>query len=277
MSKDLIPFFIKELSSFYSDTEAINFAYWCINYMFEKSRSEWKIIEDFELKTNEKAQIENIILKLKDYQPIQYIFGQTDFYGLKIKVNSSCLIPRPETEELVHWILQSEYNNALDIGTGSGCVAVALAKHSNAQISALDKSLEALNIAKENAAMHQVNITFLHHDIFEEIQFNSPFDLIVSNPPYVLNNEKPYMKKNVLDYEPHLALFVEDDQPLKFYQQIIHFSKHNLKAQGNIFFEINEQYADQIKNLLEKNSFENILIKKDLQSKNRMVKANKKL
>ena len=186
------------------------------------------------------------------------------------------MIPRPETEELVHWILQHNFTKALDIGTGSACIPIALAKHKEAQITALDISSDALSIARENAKKNTVDIHFIEHNIFNDIDLKTSFDLIVSNPPYVLESEKTLMNNNVLDYEPHLALFVSDNDALIYYKRIIDFSKVYLQREGLLFLEINEQKSVEIKELLENNGFENILIKRDMQGKNRMVKAVRK-
>ena len=217
-----------------------------------------------------------VVSRLQKFEPLQYILGECEFYGLSFKVSPYCLIPRPETEELVHWILQHNFTKALDIGTGSACIPIALAKHKEAQITALDISSDALSIARENAKKNTVDIHFIEHNIFNDIDLKTSFDLIVSNPPYVLESEKTLMNNNVLDYEPHLALFVSDNDALIYYKRIIDFSKVHLQREGLLFLEINEQKSVEIKDLLENNGFENVLIKKDMQGKNRMVKAVRK-
>ncbi len=218
-----------------------------------------------------------IVSRLKKHEPIQYIFGECEFNGLVFKLSPACLIPRPETEELTRWILEDDFINGLDIGTGSGCIAISLAKFSNINMNALDISSEALEIAKLNAIKNNVSINFMKHDIFEDLSTEHKFDLIVSNPPYVLESEKSNIRQNVLDFEPELALFVDDNNALLYYKRIVGFSKEILNDGGVLFFEINEQKAFEVKDLLEKNSFQDILIKKDMQGRNRMVKAVWKL
>lgn len=277
MSNDILPHFKSELKAIYSENEINSIVYWCIDSILKMNRSEWLIKANYLLSKNNITRFEEIIERLKKHEPIQYIIGECEFYGLNFKVNPSCLIPRPETEELVRWVLEGKYNSGLDICTGSGCIAISLAKDSNIQMSALDISPEAIEIAKQNAIKNNTTVSFLEKDIFEDFFFENKFDFIVSNPPYVLESEKLKMQKNVLEYEPELALFVSDDEALKYYERIVEFSMINLKDGGVLFFEINEQKAHEVKDLLEKKSFNDILIKKDMQGKNRMVKAVWKL
>lgn len=277
MSNDILPLFKSELHLVYSDIEIESLFYWCIHSIFNSSRSEWLLKADFSLSSEEINTFIEIVSRLKKLEPIQYVLGECEFCGLTFTLNPSCLIPRPETEELVHWILEDNFKRGLDIGTGSGCIAISLAALSNIQMNALDISVGALELAKRNAKQNNVSIDFFTHDIFDDFQFDNKFDFIVSNPPYVLESEKLVMQKNVLDYEPELALFINDDEALKYYERIVEFSKMNLKDEGVLFFEINEQKATEIKRLLEKNLFSDILIKKDMQGKNRMVKAVWKL
>lgn len=277
MTKDIMPYFTKELNSFYSNNELESMAFWCIDSVSNLNRSEYLLSSNSPLSEQDITVYINIIKRLKTYEPLQYILGKCDFYGLTLKVNPSCLIPRPETEELVQWILEHNFKNIADIGTGSGCIPIAVAKHSNADITAFDISSEALLVAQENAKHNHVEVDFIEHDIFNDIDLDKSFDLIVSNPPYVLESQKIWMNKNVLDYEPHLALFVTDNEALRYYQRIIEFSKVHLQKEGLLFFEINEQKSVEIKEMLENNGFADILIKKDMQGKNRMVKAVRKL
>lgn len=277
MSNDILPLFKSELHLVYSDIETESLFYWCIHSIFNSSRSEWLLKADFSLSSEEINTFTEIVSRLKKHEPIQYVLEECEFCGLTFTLNPSCLIPRPETEELVHWILEDNFKRGLDIGTGSGCIAISLAALSNIQMNALDISVGALELAKRNAKQNNVSIDFFTHDIFDDFQFDNKFDFIVSNPPYVLESEKLVMQKNVLDYEPELALFINDDEALKYYERIVEFSKMNLKDEGVLFFEINEQKATEIKRLLEKNLFSDILIKKDMKGKNRMVKAVWKL
>ena len=276
MIRDILPYFERELTQFYSKKEAQNMAFCSIHSISNLSRSEYLLSSNIPLSADTVSFYQSVVSRLQKFEPLQYILGECEFYGLSLKVSPSCLIPRPETEELVHWILQHNFTKVLDIGTGSACISIALAKHKDAQIMALDISSDALSIARENAKYNTVNIHFIEHDIFNDIELKNSFDLIVSNPPYVLESEKRLMKNNVLDYEPHLALFVSDKEALLYYKRIIDFSKLHLQKEGLLFLEINEQKSVEIKELLENNGFKNILIKKDMQGKNRMVKAVRK-
>ena len=276
MIRDILPYFERELAQFYSNKEVQNMAFWCIHSISKLSRSEYLLSSNSPLSKDTVSFYQSVVSRLQNFEPLQYILGECEFYGLSLKVSPSCLIPRPETEELVHWILQHNFTKALDIGTGSACIPIALARHKEAQITALDISSDALSIARENAKKNTVDIHFIEHNIFNDIDLKTSFDLIVSNPPYVLESEKTLMNNNVLDYEPHLALFVSDNDALIYYKRIIDFSKVHLQREGLLFLEINEQKSVEIKDLLENNGFENVLIKKDMQGKNRMVKAVRK-
>ena len=203
------------------------------------------------------------------------ILGETEFYGLQFKVNEHTLIPRPETEELVEWILKEEFSSALDIGTGSGCIAITLAKNTNAKITAIDISKEAIDVAKENTKNNKVEIDFMLQDILQA-ETLSKVDLIVSNPPYILNSEKQKMESNVLDFEPDLALFISDNNPLLFYKKIGVLAEKSLNCGGKLYFEINEKYGAEILEMLSKIGFVDIALKKDINDKDRMVKAIKK-
>lgn len=276
MIRDILPYFERELAQFYSNKEVQNMAFWCIHSISKLSRSEYLLSSNSPLSKDTVSFYQSVVSRLQNFEPLQYILGECEFYGLSLKVSPSCLIPRPETEELVHWILQHNFTKALDIGTGSACIPIALARHKEAQITALDISSDALSIARENAKKNTVDIHFIEHNIFNDIDLKTSFDLIVSNPPYVLESEKTLMNNNVLDYEPHLALFVSDNDALIYYKRIIDFSKVHLQKDGLLFLEINEQKSVEIRELLESNGFENVLIKKDMQGKNRMVKAVRK-
>lgn len=233
-------------------------------------------------------KFENAIKRLKKQEPIQYIIGVTEFYGLPFKVTESTLIPRPETEELVHWTLESSKCKnkdltILDIGTGTGCIAIALAKNlPNAKIYAVDLSTKALTIAKTNAKLNSVSVEFLELDILnwdastDDFQFKDlTFDIIVSNPPYVRTLEKAQMSANVLKYEPDLALYVKDDDPLIFYKKIAEFAKTFLKNDGQLFFEINQYLGTEMIDLLNCLDYEAIKLRKDIFENDRMVSAVK--
>jgi len=248
---------ISELSSIY-EMDELNSIYNLLSEDYLKiPRS--KILLANEINLNESNQIlfMSALERLKTHEPIQYVLGKTTFMNLEFKVNSSVLIPRPETEELVRLILNEDLDGKeiLDIGTGSGCIAVSLAKNlPNAKVSALDISKDALEVAKENAKSNNVDIEFINADIFE-YKSEKKYDIIVSNPPYVRESEKLLMKKNVLDFEPHLALFVDDIDPLLYYKEIINSLKCNLNVNGFFFFEINTIYYDQLEKLLKNYGF----------------------
>lgn len=240
-------------------------------------------------------KLNNILLGLVKGTPIQYIIGQTEFYGLKFKVNPSVLIPRPETEELVEWILsvcssqfsvdssvatsQAKVVNVIDIGTGSGCIAIALKKHlPKAYVSAIDVSSAALATAKENALLNNAGVEFIEDDILNYNEtYPSKFDIIVSNPPYIKEDEKPEMHENVLANEPHLALFVSNEKPLVFYEAIADFALAHLKNDGRLYFEINANLGKETIQMLAIKGFIDIKLRLDMQGKERMVSAQKPL
>lgn len=234
-------------------------------------------LNDISLNTGEEAIFQDFIHQLTAKKPIQHILGKADFYELQFMVSPQVLIPRPETEELVHLII-SEYKNKtvdiLDIGTGSGCIAISLKNNlPKANVSALDISLDALAIAKQNAKKHETNITFYNNDALNLIATHYPeYDVIVSNPPYIAEKEKADMDNLVVDNEPHLALFVADNEVLIFYDRITDFALKNLKPNGTLYLEINQNLAEETKSLIEKKGFKVELIK-DLNANFRMIRA----
>ena len=268
---NILPFFLKEIDNF-SRREIISFAYLSIEKILGFSKSDCILNSNYILSDEDISSFEKIIVDIKKNIPIQYVLGETHFYNLKFNVNSSTLIPRPETEELVRYILSHNFSSVLDIGTGSGCIAISIAKNSNANIYAIDNSKEALEIAKSNAILNSVDVNFMFNDVFG-ISVTKKYDLIVSNPPYVLNSEKKYMHQNVIDYEPHNALFVEDSNPLIFYEKIALIASKNLNSNGLLFFEINEKFGDQIIDLLSKLNFVDIELKKDINGRDRIIKS----
>jgi len=224
-------------------------------------------------------QLDQIAYLLNQHQPVQYILGHEEFMGLKFIVNPNVLIPRPETEELVLWIIDDYKSkglvNIIDIGTGSGCIAVSIKKNlAQANVDAIDVSKDALNIASKNAKQNDIEVNFILSDILND-QLSKQYDVIVSNPPYVLDQEKSLMQKNVLDFEPHLALFVEDHNPLLFYDRIVKLSLEYLNSKGSIYFEINEAYAKETMDLFDKSIWESVELRKDIRGKDRMIKATK--
>lgn len=230
------------------------------------------------------------LIELERNKPVQYVTGETEFYGLRIKVDERVLIPRPETEELVDWIIRdingmepaNEGLNILDIGTGSGCIAIALRKNiPHSSVTAIDISEKALQVAMENSGLNQADVRFLQTDILKQSAgrdnsgLMSKFSVMVSNPPYVTEEDKTKMSKNVLDYEPHGALFVPENKPLMFYDAIGRFALRSLEKNGLLYFEINENFGEQIRKLLSELGFADVEIRKDLSGKDRMVKASK--
>lgn len=223
-------------------------------------------------------KIRLIVERLKKHEPIQYILGETEFYGLNFDVNIYTLIPRQETEELVDWIITDVENSSpriLDIGTGTGCIAISLAKNlPTSFVKAFDVSVEALKTANINAKKNQVQVDFCEFDMLKKQEcFNEKFDVIVSNPPYVCEKEKEEMKDNVLKYEPHLALFVPDSEPLLFYRAIALFAKNHLNVGGSLYFEINRAFGNETSNMLKEFGFSKIQLRKDLCGNDRMIKA----
>lgn len=233
-------------------------------------------------KTIENAQMQQLEVwkkELLQHRPIQYVLGESWFMGMPFFVKEGVLIPRPETEELVHWILETmdgKTGNVLDIGTGSGCIAISIAKNNpNLNVSAIDKSLDALEIAKKNSQLLNTSVTFQQRDILSvsENDFAEKWDLIVSNPPYITENERKDMSDNVLEFEPEMALFVPNTDPLLFYRKIAEIATIILHSGGYLFFEINEKFGKETVDLLSLLGFKDIVLKKDLQGKDRMVKA----
>lgn len=311
-------YYLKELSNIYPKEEILSFYYMLMEFKLGYSKSDTVLNAHEEIKNGDFRFFKTALSDLKTEKPIQYIIGETGFYGLRFKVDSSVLIPRPETEELVEWIISDVENEmmdlrdgiieqsgkrqekghqkqetgdhgknqkirptaighrpmtVLDIGTGSGCIAIALAKNlPNAEIYALDVSAEALGIARENAFINTVNVRFVKADILEDTLNELPkFDIIVSNPPYVRISEKKEMKDNVLKHEPHLALFVKDNDPLVFYRRIISLAQDKLKKNGSLYFEINQYLAEETKMLTDLLSARTE-IREDLKGNKRMLK-----
>jgi len=285
--KDLQNLFHQELDTIYGIDEVNGFFYLLTEAFYNVSRMQLALDPHLTITKEEQNPISEALDRLKKEEPIQYILGETEFFGLKFQVNSNTLIPRPETEELVAWILEEvkgkEEVKILDIGTGSGCIAIALAKNiENAQVYGLDVSAKALELAKKNAFLNAVTITFIETNILnassaEQVSVASTFDIIVSNPPYVRNLEKAKMMPNVLEHEPHLALFVEDNNALQFYKVITKLAVHNLEKNGRLFFEINEYLGNEMIQLLNENSFEDVQLKQDVFGKNRMIKGTKSI
>jgi len=286
---DLKDIFHKLLDTIYGEDEVNSFFFMCIEHYLNVSRIELTLDPEFTITKPETDTFFKVLEDLKQQKPIQYILGETEFYGLPFVVNENVLIPRPETEELMALIIRSVTSSVvekqlkiLDIGTGSGCIAISLAKNLlNAEVYAIDVSKEALKIAKRNAELNNVKVNFIEADILSDSTWdlsfkNMEFDTIVSNPPYVRHLEKQEIKPNVLDNEPHLALFVEDNNPLQFYKAITNFAVSNLKQKGELYFEINQYLGEETKALLTEANFESIELLKDLNGNYRMLKGIKK-
>jgi release factor glutamine methyltransferase len=271
--------FIQELSGIYDVLEVESFFYLILEEKRNLKQIDLALNPDLTFTDEEIADLSVLVTELKKEIPIQYLLGKTNFYGLDFEVNSNVLIPRPETEELVEWIIKENTRGGksstlkiLDIGTGSGCIAISLAKNlPHAQVFAIDVSENALATAKRNAEVNGVSVTFLLQNILETEDLMQEFDVIVSNPPYVRNLEKEEIKKNVLDYEPHLALFVADNDALIFYRKIAELAQLNLKKNGSLYFEINQYLGKETIELLENLSFKNIELRKDIYDNDRMI------
>lgn len=280
--------FIAELIPLYGFDEARNIAWLAISYICGLNRIQYLGAKEFELSLQDEACLLRYLEQLKAGTPLQYVLGETEFYGLPFKVTSSVLIPRPETEELVDWIIKevkkgsessgSKSFNILDIGTGSGCIPIALKKHlSEARVFGLDISPEAVEVAISNSKLNETDVRFWKDDILNPAHqelLKTTYNIIVSNPPYVTMAEKDQMHKNVLEHEPHTALFVSDDDPLQFYRAIALFAKSHLQNEGLLFLEINENLGEETVSLLVDNGFTNIALRLDLRGKPRMIKAD---
>ena len=280
--KDVFAIFKQSLVRLYGTNEIEAITLMVINEITNLSKAQIKAFPEKEIATADNGKLNNILQRLQTGEPIQYILGHTEFYGLPFKVNPSVLIPRPETEELVEWILntvgtsQLTTSNILDIGTGSGCIAISLKKNlPRATVSAIDISTKALEKAKQNADLNNVKIDFIHADILNiksEIEIPKS-DIIVSNPPYVTQHDKTQMHTNVTDFEPHTALFVPEDDPLLFYNAIADYALNNLSTNGLLFFEINENLGKQTVELLNSKHFKNIELRKDMSGRDRMIRT----
>ena len=282
---------IFQLYAIYDNREAANIADLVMEHITGWKKIDRILNKHVLLRTDKIELVETYITHLLSHKPVQYVLNEAWFFGLKFFVNEHVLIPRPETEELVEWIVtalgsskgEAEGNAALnktafDIGTGSGCISIALKKRLPAlDIVACDVSREALEVAQKNALAHLADVGFLHLNFLDPEQWKllPPFDIIVSNPPYIPLKDKDSMRPNVLQHEPHLALFVENDDPLIFYQAIADFAREKLNPGGSIFAEIHETLAPDVQTVFEKNRFSSIELKKDMQGKDRMIRVNR--
>lgn len=276
LAKDYKTLFIEKLTPLYDLLETESFFYIILEDLHQMKRIDLALDPGFSFSDEELEKWNSITEKLQKEIPIQYILGNAHFYGLEFEVNENTLIPRPETEELVEWIVKkNEFKGKikiLDIGTGSGCIAITLAKNlPDATVFAIDVSEKVLETAKRNAVKNEADVTFLLKNILETEDLGQNFDIIVSNPPYVRNLEKEEIKKNVLDYEPHLALFVEDDDALIFYRKIAELGQKNLVEKGQLYFEINQYLGTEMMDLLQAKNFKDIELRKDIYDNDRMI------
>lgn len=280
--KDLKNIFTQDLTILYPKNEIENFYFLLVEEKLNLKRIDIALNPNKALTRNDQLYFNTQIEKLKNETPIQYIIGQTEFYGLTFKLTADTLIPRPETEELVDWVVtdlknqQSKKNlKILDIGTGSGCIAISLAKNiPNSTVYAYDISKDTLIIAESNNQINNTLVEFRLVDILTTKKLNTNFDIIVSNPPYVRNLEKAEIKKNVLEFEPHKALFVEDTNPLIFYNKIADLAKKHLNRNGLLYFEINQYLGAETKESVRERGFNKIELRKDIFNNDRMLKAS---
>lgn len=269
--------YIKEyLKAYYPESEISGFIRIIIEHITKRSYPQ-AVISDTKLTEEQTDLLHSILYRLKTSEPIQYIIGETEFFGLPFHVTKDVLIPRPETEELVELILNENKKSGLkvlDIGTGSGAIAIALAKHlEEGYIEAWDISEEALKIATLNAKSNAVDITFRNVDVLKSYPTDTKFDIVVSNPPYILEKEKSGMDQNVLDYEPHTALFVPDNNGLLFYDRIADIALDLLEPNGKLYFEINQAKGQNTVQLVKSKGFINVSLFQDLNKNDRMVRA----
>ncbi|MFB6342419.1 peptide chain release factor N(5)-glutamine methyltransferase [Saccharicrinis sp. FJH62] len=267
----------QKLGGLYPDREVESFVVWILGHVLGYDKTRILLNNDKILPKDVSSRISSIVDRLTKYEPIQYITGDTEFVGLNLNVRPGVLVPRPETEELVSRIsnkVAANSANILDIGTGSGCIALGLKKYMpGTKVFGCDISQVAIELANENAKLNNLDVHFFYYDILSQ-NGTLPvkkFNMIVSNPPYVLESEKVQMEANVLKYEPHSALFVPDDDPLIFYQRISEFARLYLANDGEIWLEINENKGAEVKRLLENNSFHDVVILKDIFGKQRFV------
>lgn len=280
--KDVFAVFKRGLLRLYDTGEIEALTLMIISDISMVSKAQVKAFPEKNITQAQAEKFNNILQRLQTGEPVQYILGYTEFYGLPFKVSPAVLIPRPETEELVEWVLTSASNSKfafghiLDVGTGSGCIAISLKKNlPNSQVSAIDISIDALDVASQNSDLNNVKVSFIKADILDlKPQISDlKFDIIVSNPPYVTQDDKTQMHINVTDFEPHTALFVSEDDPLIFYNAIAGFAIQNLATSGVVFFEINEGLGKETIELLENKGFKNIELRKDMSGRDRMIKA----
>ena len=276
-------YFRKILSEFYSNREIDTFFKILIDFYFDWKSTFIGLNPNYVLDSNQLQKLKFALAELELGKPIQYVTNQAFFLNNDFYVNDSVLIPRPETEELVKWVLDdiNEYKitspHLMDIGTGSGCIAISLAKaNKEIKLTAIDLSKEALIIAKKNASKHKVKIDFVQEDIQSLSHLNRTFDIIVSNPPYIHPDEKKDILPNVLNHEPHMAVFTPNDDPIYFYRLIINFASKVLKSLGGLYLEINPKFLELLKSNFSSRNFSEVEVRNDIFGKPRMLKVIKK-
>jgi release factor glutamine methyltransferase len=268
--------FNERLMSVYPTAEIDSLFFQLIEHVLNIGRAEIILNINTELDQDVQSDVIQFTSRLEKKEPIQYIIGQTIFAGIPVHLNRHVLIPRPETESLVYWIKSREPDDLaiLDICSGSGCIAFALENHINARVTAWDISNEALKVAKQTAASIGSNVGFSQVDILKQLQIQDRWDVIVSNPPYVLQEEKPQIHANVIEYEPHLALFTSREDPIQFYRAVIQFAVLHLCPGGRLYFELNPKTAKAVISLLKTMDFIDIVVENDMQNQARMLVAN---
>lgn len=275
---DVRNYYRKTLKDYYSKNEIDFYFKILINSFFNWDSTLIALNPKKQLTKLESSKLIKTINNLKKSKPIQYITGESFFMGLKFKVNKNVLIPRQETEELVEWIINDNLDfqnkiNAIDIGTGSGCIAISLSKKKrNFNLTAIDNSDKSLLVAKENARLNKVKINFINNDILKPLNDKTIYDIIISNPPYIADSEIKNIEDKVLKFEPYNAIFVDKKNPLIFYKAIIDFSLSNLKKEGKIYLEINPIFYNSLLTLIESYNKFNLVVKKDISNKNRMIR-----
>ncbi|PVX51016.1 release factor glutamine methyltransferase [Balneicella halophila] len=269
----------EKLAKLYNSNESRAITKRIASYLLKYSDSDLLLSQNEALKSEQLQALEKSLEEVATGMPVQYVLGETTFYGYDVYVEPGVLIPRQETEELVDWIIQreSEINQILDIGVGSGCITIALGKHfKRAHCTALDISLDALDLARENCDRYSLRPTFLYADVLKwETYGLGKYDVIVSNPPYIRESENSQMHPNVLDYEPDTALFVTDEKPLLYYEAIADLATEHLNDNGALYFEINEALGKETIDLLDSKGYRNIELRKDINGKDRMIRATR--
>ncbi len=273
-------YFNQSLENIFPTSEIESFFYILVEHVFDLSRVDFILNQNNTVIDSDFKEFQSFTSRLQNHEPIQHIIGETEFFSLKFRVNSHTLIPRPETEELIRWIIedhsQNEQLKILDIGTGSGCIPISLASHFfNAKIDAIDISKEAIEVAKSNAKLNKVKINFINLDILNCDALEEKYDIIISNPPYIRDLEKIEIQNNVLNFEPHIALFVPDNDPLIFYRKISELANKSLHPDGKLYFEINEYLGKEMTDLLKHQNYQDIILKKDIFGKDRMTRSTK--